>query len=224
MFYYKNLRSYGKNKTLDWRIKSSVIKSSVADPNPHQCCGAGPFLTGSDSRYFFFTGSGSSSFSCKNRLKSKKKHVLAFTSLHRLRLQPKSTGSDRSGSATLIRIIIDADPQHWLKVWSLKNLRGAGGAGGRPTVPRHVRRLGAEPVDEVLQLLLSDARIADALNRKRKKNSLQYLKGQCHEIFWHFFISWIKAIWAPDKQAKIVLFKSSFLRRLTLRGVRLRAG
>ena len=50
------------------------------------------------------------------------------------------------------------------------------------------------------------------------------LKGQCHEIFWHFFISWIEAIWAPDKQAKMVLLKSSFsrsrtLRRLTLRGV-----
>ena len=52
-----------------------------------QCCGAGPLLTGSGSRYFFFTGSGSSSY--KNRLKSSKKHVFAFTSLHRLRLRPK---------------------------------------------------------------------------------------------------------------------------------------
>ena len=43
-----------------------------------------------------FTGSGS--FSYKSRLKSSKKHVFAFTSLHRLRLRPKSTGS---GSATL---------------------------------------------------------------------------------------------------------------------------
>ena len=34
--------------------------------------------------------------------------------------------------------------------------------------------LSAEPVEEVLQLLLSDARIADALNRK-KKTYLQYL-------------------------------------------------
>ena len=65
------------------------------------------------------------------------------------------------------------------------------------------------------------------------------LKGQCHEIFWHFFISRIEAIWAPDKQAKMVFLKSLFcrdirekfdskeantaqsrtLRRLTLRGV-----
>ena len=37
-----------------------------------QCCGAGPFLTGS--RYFFFTGSGS--FSYKNRLKSSKNMFL----------------------------------------------------------------------------------------------------------------------------------------------------
>ena len=47
----------------------------------------------------FFTGSGS--FSYKNRLKSSKKHVFAFTSLHRLRLRPKSTGS---GSATLVLV------------------------------------------------------------------------------------------------------------------------
>ena len=38
------------------------------------------------------------------------------------------------------------------------------------------------------------------------------LKGQCHNIFCHFFISWIKGIWAPDKQAKMVLLKSSFRR------------
>ena len=57
-----------------------------------QCCGAGPFLIGSDSRYFFFTGSGS--FSYKNRLKSSKENVFAFTSSHWLRLRPKSTGSD----------------------------------------------------------------------------------------------------------------------------------
>ena len=63
----------------------------VVHHSKFQCCGAGPFLTGSGSRYFFFTGSGS--FSYKNRLKSSKKHVFAFTSLHRLR--PKSTGSDR---------------------------------------------------------------------------------------------------------------------------------
>ena len=29
------------------------------------------------------------------------------------------------------------------------------------------------------------------------------LKGQCHKIFWPFFISWIEAIWAPDNQAKM---------------------
>ena len=68
--------------------------SSVWSGNSYsQCCGAGPFLTGSSSRYFFFTGS--SSFSYKNWLKSSKKHVFAFTSFHRLRLRPKSTGSDR---------------------------------------------------------------------------------------------------------------------------------
>ena len=49
-----------------------------------------------------------------------------------------------------------------------------------------------------------------------------FLKGQCHEIFWHFFISWIEAIWAPDKQAKMVLLKSSFSRRNS-RKIRLRA-
>ena len=41
----------------------------------------------------FFTGSGS--FSYKNRLKSSKKNVFAFTSSHTLRLRPKSTGSNR---------------------------------------------------------------------------------------------------------------------------------
>ena len=28
------------------------------------------------------------------------------------------------------------------------------------------------------------------------------LKWPCHEIFWHFFISWIKPIWPIDKQVK----------------------
>ena len=41
----------------------------------------------------------------------------------------------------------------------------------------------------------------------------QLLKGQCHEIFCHFFISWIEAIWAPKKQAKMVLLKNLFLLR-----------
>ena len=45
------------------------------------------------------------------------------------------------------------------------------------------------------------------------QRKLSPLKGQCHEIFWHFFISWIEAIWAPDKQAKMVLLKNSFSRR-----------
>ena len=31
------------------------------------------------------------------------------------------------------------------------------------------------------------------------------LKGQCHKIFYHFFISGIEAIWVPKKQAKMVL-------------------
>ena len=65
-----------------------------------QCCGAGPLLTGSGSRYFFFTGSGSSSY--KNRLKSSKKHVFAFTSLHRLGLRPKK-----------YRLRPAPAPQHW---------------------------------------------------------------------------------------------------------------
>ena len=58
-----------------------------------------------------------------------------------------------------------------------------------------------------------------------------YLKGQCHEIFWYFFISWIEAIWAPDKlravlacgesdSAQANTVRSRTLRRLTLRGVR----
>ena len=47
----------------------------------------------------FFTGSGS--FSYKNRLKSSKNNVFAFTSSHRLQLRPKSTGS---GSATQVQM------------------------------------------------------------------------------------------------------------------------
>ena len=39
------------------------------------------------------------------------------------------------------------------------------------------------------------------------------LKGQCHEIFCHFFISLIEAIWAPNEQSKMVLLKNSFSRR-----------
>ena len=39
------------------------------------------------------------------------------------------------------------------------------------------------------------------------------LKGQCHEIFAIFF-SWIKAIWAPDKQAKMVLLNNSFFAKI----------
>ena len=53
-----------------------------------QCCGASPFLTvhDSSSRFFFFTVSGS--FSYKNRLKSSKKNLFAFTSSQRLHLRP----------------------------------------------------------------------------------------------------------------------------------------
>ena len=51
---------------------------------------------------------------------------------------------------------------------------------------------------------------------------LQMLKGQCHEILCHFFISWKEAIWAPDKQANMVLLKNSFSRRYSQK-IRLRA-
>ena len=51
---------------------------------------------------------------------------------------------------------------------------------------------------------------------------LHLLKGQCHEIFRHFFISWLEAIWAPDKQAKMFLLKNSFSQRYS-RKIRLRA-
>ena len=88
-----------------WNLISYPVWSATLHNTGHfwhgQCCGAGPFLTGSGSgsspasRFFFFTGSGS--FSYKNRLKSSKKHVFAFTSLHRLRLGPKSTGSATLG-------------------------------------------------------------------------------------------------------------------------------
>ena len=40
---------------------------------------------------------------------------------------------------------------------------------------------------------------------------INFLRGQCHEICCHFFISWIEAIWVPDKQAKMVLLKIRFL-------------
>ena len=40
-----------------------------------------------------------------------------------------------------------------------------------------------------------------------------WFKGGMSRDFWHFFISWIKAIWDPDQQAKIVLLKRSFSRR-----------
>ena len=52
----------------------------------NQCCGSGPFLTGSGSRYFFFTSSSSGSFSYKNRLKSIVKKMFLPSHLH--------TGSD----------------------------------------------------------------------------------------------------------------------------------
>ena len=37
-----------------------------------------------------------------------------------------------------------------------------------------------------------------------------FLKRQCHKIFELYFFSWIEPIWAPDKQAKMVLLKNSF--------------
>ena len=48
------------------------------------------------------------------------------------------------------------------------------------------------------------------------------LKGQCHKIFCNFFMSWLEAIWAPNKQAKMVLLKKSFSRRYS-RKIRLPA-
>ena len=39
------------------------------------------------------------------------------------------------------------------------------------------------------------------------------LKWQCHEIFDLYIFSLIEPIWAPDKQAKLVLLKSLFLQR-----------
>ena len=38
------------------------------------------------------------------------------------------------------------------------------------------------------------------------------IKGAVSRDFCHFFISWIKAICAPDKQAKMVLLKNLFSR------------
>ena len=42
---------------------------------------------------------------------------------------------------------------------------------------------------------------------------IHHLKGQCHKIFGIFFILGIEPMWAPDKQAKMVLLKSLFSRR-----------
>ena len=36
------------------------------------------------------------------------------------------------------------------------------------------------------------------------------LKGQCHEIFYLYFLLLIEPIWAPDKQAKMVCLKIRF--------------
>ena len=46
--------------------------------------------------------------------------------------------------------------------------------------------------------------------KTKKILDLSFLKGQCHEIFVIFFISWIEAIRAPEKQAKMVLLKNYF--------------
>ena len=37
-----------------------------------------------------------------------------------------------------------------------------------------------------------------------------HLKAQCHEIFCYFLNPLIEAIWAPDKQVKMVLLKNCF--------------
>ena len=42
---------------------------------------------------------------------------------------------------------------------------------------------------------------------------ISLLKGQCHEIFYLLFFSWIEPIWAPDKQTKMVFLKKSLSRR-----------
>ena len=59
----------------------------------------------------------------------------------------------------------------------------------------------------------------NGISPAKRKKCWTFLKGQCHEIFWHF---WIEATWAPDKQAKMVLLKFSFSRRNS-RKIRLRA-
>ena len=78
-------------RTHSSRYRLPVLTPSVTDAGLHsvdQCCGAGPLLTGSGSRYFFFTGSGSSSY--KNRLKSSKKTCFC---LHIFTPAPAPTGS-----------------------------------------------------------------------------------------------------------------------------------
>ena len=47
-------------------------------------------------------------------------------------------------------------------------------------------------------------------------------KGQCHKIFPIFLISWMRAIWAPGKQANVLLLKNSFSWRYS-RKIRLHA-
>ena len=47
--------------------------------------------------------------------------------------------------------------------------------------------------------------------RKEKKFAFKVAVSQ-HKICWHFFISWIKPIWSPDTQVKMVSLQSSFSR------------
>ena len=50
---------------------------------------------------------------------------------------------------------------------------------------------------------LKDSFSGKAFKLKKKtylKNPLGTLKWQCHEIVWHYFISWIETLWVPDKQ------------------------
>ena len=46
--------------------------------------------------------------------------------------------------------------------------------------------------------------------------SCVYLKGVCHEIFYHHFFSWLEPIWAPDKEAKVFLNSVSISPRYSI--------
>ena len=66
------------------------------------------------------------------------------------------------------------------------------------------------------QHVLLQKRKADTQERKTQElqnENLSILKWLCHEVFLNFFISLNQPIWAPNKQAKMVFLKNSFLRR-----------